>query len=142
MNIKKIGIAIGISILMVGCSGTQGNIRKISAEKRDTIVQNLNSNEDEYNIYQCPGFAIIEPANTDRKIIVIGLSCGSVDQQNRSDFIKKYLTSDFHEIVGPSRKNFGYLAWRYLGGSLPLVLEDEKTMLIDYYPINPDDSLN
>ena len=134
MTKKIIGIAIGISILLAGCTGTQTKVRAVSGEDRDVIIRELSAEKNTYKTYDCSSVVFFQPIGMDVEFEFVGLHCESVDQQKGIDRLRRnhYL----HRVSGPEEEVLGYYAWVYKTGNIGSKFKDAKTLQFFYYPIN------
>ena len=136
MHYKLLGIIIGISILMAGCSGRDVKSSVVSTTERDSIVQDLSDRPGDFNAFQCSNVVFFTPVNTDKRLDVVGLQCRDLDPQEGLDRFKRGQGNFLHKISGPNEDVWGYYGWIFKTGNIGTKMKDEKTLQLYYYPIH------
>ena len=124
MNSKKFaGIAILMSILIVGCSGKSGKLKSQSRQDSKATQQELVVKWSDYDIWFRNTVIVLDPKNDDKKILV-GSKWGTVkNQETWMGIVKANTTSQgnidpvwsygpmtgVREIWGPDNQFYGYV---------------------------------
>ena len=147
MNSKKFaGIAILMSILIVGCSGKSGKLKSQSRQDSKATQQELVVKWSDYDIWFRNTVIVLDPKNDDKKILV-GSYWGAVkDQDTWSRIVKENTTSDrdidpvgvdnvmtgVREIWGPENQFYAYVIHQQ-NDLVSAEVVDENTMRLFYH---------
>jgi hypothetical protein len=147
MNIKRfVGIAILISMFIMGCSGNYGKLKNQSADDSKATQKELIDNWSDYDIWFLSAVIVFDPKNDDKKILV-GSNWGTVrDQETWAEIVRANTTSDggldpvwasysmtgVREIWSPDNQLYGY-AMHQIPDGVSVVVVDENTMRLHYH---------
>lgn len=109
---KTLCLAAIVAAAITGCSGLN-TLQKLPADQQADLFQDLNKNQADYRIHQCPGLIVIDPKSDSRSIDVVGEKCRAVDHlpASFSPETGRYWT--FRSLVGNNGELFGYVFWNY-----------------------------
>jgi len=143
MNIKRLaGAAVVIFALIIGCSGTYGNISRQTGTGDKVTLAELRQNWNEYDIYfgmrsgRWASAIMFDPKSNDNKLL--GDSWIKVeDQETLNKKIKEiegqYDYARVHIIEGENNQVFGYMYYpTYL--YVPVKIVDERTLYVSTLP--------
>ena len=143
MTINRLaGITFLILVLIVGCSGPHGNIRKQTDNEDKVTLAELRDNWDDYDIYysmrsnRWAGAIMFDPKNNSTKLT--GDSWIKIEGQEALDEkIKEVqILYDYKRvflIVGADNQVFGYMFYPYYL-RLPAEIVDEQTLYVGSLP--------
>ena len=143
MKIKKVtGIVILIYVLIIGCAGNYGKIRKQTSTENKVTLKQLRDNWDDYDIYygmrsnRYADAIMFDPKNNSTKLsgnswIKIEDQVG-LDEKIR-DIQGMYGYAKVNIIEGPDNQFFGYMFYpSHL--SIPVKVVDERTLYVMTLP--------
>ena len=91
------GIAILMSVFILGCSGNNANMKSLSESESDAIQQDLRDNWSDYNISYNTTVLVFDPKDDDKKIIVDNYWSTVKDQKTWTQIVNGTV------IVSPQR---------------------------------------
>ncbi len=143
MDIKKLtGILILLLILIMGCSGNYGKVRKQTGTEDTVTLAQLRVNWDDYDIYygmrsnRWSDAIMFDPKNNGTKLT--GDSWIKIEDQETLDAkIKEiqmfYSYARVHLIEGSDNQVFGYMYYPFYL-RVPVKIVDERTLLVGSLP--------
>jgi len=148
-TVKYISLMLMVFLLILGCSGNSGKLKKQSENDSKVTQQELIDNWSDYHI-RYRAFAIVfDPKNDDRRILLGGKKgwwwSAIKDQESWTEFVKENTTSqgdispigaDFsmtgvREIWGPDSQLYGFIITQRMD-TVSTRLVDENTLRLSY----------
>jgi hypothetical protein len=122
-----------VPIFFLACAGTRPTFEafKMNTEaEQKVIIQTVEDDPADYDIYQCRYLSVIDPKNDDRTLIMPEFYCKPFVPQTKDDFVRIYEVIGIRSLVGPAGQLFGYISWGYEQTVVRAEMVDAKTMRI------------
>jgi hypothetical protein len=147
MKIKIfVGLAMLISIFIMGCSGNYGKLKNQSTDDSKATQKELIDNWSDYDIWFRSAVIVFDPKYDDKKISV-GNYWGTVrDQETWEEIVRENTTGDgelyplgaaysmtgVREIWSPDNQLYGFVMHQIQDG-VSVVVVDDNTMRLHYH---------
>ena len=145
VGIRLAGLSILISTIIIGCSGSYGNLQTQSGSESKVTRKQLMDNWLDYNIRYRSAVIVFDPKNDDKKILLNGVWGTIKDQETWTAFVKENTTSEgvsspvwadysmtrVREIWGPDKQLYGFIIHQQ-GDLVSVKLVDKNTLRLWY----------
>ena len=144
-GIRLAGLSILIYAIIIGCSGSYGNLETQSDSESKVTQKKLIDNWSDYNIRYRSAVIIFDPKNDGKKILLGGIWGTVKDQETWTAIIKEnttgegdfspvwadYSMTEVREIWGPDKQLYGFIIHQQ-GDLVSVKLVDKNTLRLWY----------